>query len=60
MSERQSKMLELMAENNTISAKQLAELLNTTDRTIEREIKKLKESGMIERIGADRGGFWKL
>lgn len=27
----------------------------------DREIsKKMKESGIIERIGADRGGFWKI
>lgn len=60
VSERGRLILELIAENSTISAKQLAQQLNTTDRTVEREIKKLKESGIIERIGADRGGFWKI
>lgn len=60
VSERGRLILELIAENSTISAKQLAQQLNTTDRTVEREIKKLKESEIIERIGADRGGFWKI
>lgn len=60
VSERGRRILELIAENSTISAKQLAERLNTTDRTIEREIKKMKESKIIERIGGDRGGFWKI
>jgi ATP-dependent DNA helicase RecG len=60
MSERQKQILEFIAENNTISAKQLAILLNTSDRTIERDIKKLSDLKYIERIGADRGGFWKI
>lgn len=60
MSERGKRILALIAENSTISAKQLAEQLKTTDRTIEREIKKMKESKIIERIGGDRGGFWKI
>lgn len=60
VSERGRRILELLAENSSLSAKQLAERLNTTDRTIEREIKKMKESEIIERIGGDRGGFWKI
>lgn len=60
VSQRGKLILELIAENSSISAKQLAERLSTTDRTIEREIKKMKESKIIERIGGDRGGFWKL
>jgi predicted HTH transcriptional regulator len=40
MSEKQNKILEIIATNKTVSARQLSELLNTTDRTIEREIKK--------------------
>lgn len=60
MSEKWKLILELISESSTISAKQLAERLNTTDRTIERYLKKMKELGIIERIGADRGGFWKI
>lgn len=60
VSAREKRILELVAENSSITAKQLAKLLNTTDRTIEREIKKMKESKIIERIGGDKGGFWKI
>jgi ATP-dependent DNA helicase RecG len=60
MSERQTKILEIIATNKTISALQLSELLNTTDRTIEREIKKLREMNILERIGGDRGGHWQI
>ncbi|MDR0789794.1 MAG: Fic family protein [Bacteroidales bacterium] len=60
MSERQNKILEIIATNKTISALQLSELLNTTDRTIEREMKKMREMNIIERIGGDRGGHWEI
>jgi fido (protein-threonine AMPylation protein) len=60
MSDRQNKILEIIATNKTISARQLSEILNTTDRTIEREIKKMKEMNILERIGSDRGGLWKI
>jgi fido (protein-threonine AMPylation protein) len=60
MSDRQNKILEIIVTNKTVSAQQLAELLNTTARTIEREMKKMREMKIIERIGGDRGGFWKI
>ena len=60
LSERQVKIFYSIIQNKTISAKKLSELLNTTDRTIEREIKKLKDMKIIERIGSDRGGYWKI
>ncbi|MDR0870183.1 MAG: HTH domain-containing protein [Planctomycetaceae bacterium] len=60
MSDRQNQILEIMTANKTISARQLSELLNTTARTIEREIKKMKEMNIIERIGGDRGGHWEI
>lgn len=59
-SERGGRIVELMAKERTITAKQLAKELNITERTIERDIKKLKEAGVVERIGGDRSGFWKI
>jgi DNA-binding Lrp family transcriptional regulator len=41
-----------------IISPELAKQLNVTTRTIEREIKKLKEIGIIKRIGARRGKDW--
>jgi predicted HTH transcriptional regulator len=43
MSEKQNRILKLIAENNAISAKQLSVILNASDRTIERDIKKLSD-----------------
>jgi hypothetical protein len=60
MSDRQHKILEIIATDKTVSAQQLSELLNTTARTIEREIRKMRDMKIIERMGGDRGGFWKI
>ncbi len=46
--------------DNTISAMKLSDLLQISDRTIERDIQKLKNIGILERIGSDRGGYWKI
>ena len=35
-----------------------AEKLKVTTRTIEREMKKLRESGRIELVGGKRYGYW--
>lgn len=59
MSQRGGRIVEMMRKDRYITAKQLAKEFNITERTIEREIKKLKEAGVVERMGGDRGGFWK-
>ena len=60
LSERQKEILKYIEQNNTISAKEISTSLQTTDRTIEREIHKLRKMGILERIGGDRGGYWKI
>lgn len=40
--------------------KTMAELLNTSTRTIERNITVLKELGLLERIGSDKEGHYQI
>ena len=54
------KVLELIKENSKITQEELAEKTHLTRRGIEWNIAKLKEAGLIERIGADKGGYWKI
>jgi len=54
------KVLDLMKRNNQISAKQIAIQLSVTDRTIERDIEKLKKQGMLLRIGNEKIGHWEI
>jgi len=60
LSERQREILEYIEQDNKISAKEISGLLQIADRTIEREIQKLKKMDILERIGGDRGGYWKI
>jgi ATP-dependent DNA helicase RecG len=61
MSEKMSeKILRLIGENNSVTTEEIASLLGKSTRTIERQIKQLKEQGKIERIGPDKGGYWKI
>ena len=46
--------------NDKISAKALAEQFNVTVRTIERNIKALRDSGRLIRHGSARGGYWEV
>ena len=53
-------ILILINQNNQISAKQLAKLLSVSNRTIERDIEKLKDIGRLKRIGNEKTGHWEI
>jgi len=57
---RLNKILELIIENNQISAVQIAKLLNVTSRTVQREIEKLKKLNKLKRAGSEKGGHWEI
>ena len=50
----------LIKNNNTITATEISELLGISLRTAKRKIKELKDNGLIERIGSDKTGSWKI
>jgi len=43
-----------------ISAKQIAARLGLSARAIEKHIAQLKDQGKLERVGAAKGGYWKV
>ena len=57
---RRQAIVSLMAQNSHITSEKIAEKLDTHERTIKRDIKALRENGVIERIGGDFGGEWKI
>lgn len=57
---RRQAIVSLMAQNSHITSEEIAEKLDTHERTIKRDIKALRENGVIERIGGDFGGEWKV
>jgi len=43
-----------------ITAMELAKILGITPRTVQRRIKVLVESGLVERVGSDKTGSWRV
>ena len=58
LTKRQQAIIELMKEAPEITAVQIAEKLGISSRTVENEIKELRQSGYIERQGAKKDGEW--
>lgn len=58
LTERQQKILNLIKESPTISAKQMSETLSVTTRTIERDLSLMKKAGILKREGKDNNGVW--
>ena len=58
LTERQQKILNLIKESPTISAKQMSETLSVTTRTIERDLSMMKKVGVLKREGKDNNGLW--
>ena len=57
---RRQAIVSLMNKDSHISMEAIAEKLDVHERTIKRDIKVLRESGVIERIGGDFGGEWRI
>ena len=58
LTERQHKILNLIKELPTISAKQMSETLSVTTRTVERDLALMKKAGILKREGKDNDGEW--
>jgi len=54
----QQAILKCMQDNPAVAAKEISELIGISLRKTEENIKKLREHGLIERIGPARGGHW--
>lgn len=60
VTEKELKVLELLSEDPGYTMPQLAEKMSVSRKTITTYIKSLKEKGLVERIGSDRKGYWKI
>lgn len=60
MTETQQKIVELIKEKPTITQKQIAEITRLTPDGVKYNIKELKKLNIIERVGSDRKGYWKI
>jgi ATP-dependent DNA helicase RecG len=54
------KILDEMKVNQEVTIEELSKIIGISDRAVKAHISKLKEKGMISRIGPDKGGYWKV
>ena len=57
---RTEQILNLIKENNTITAEEMASIFNVTERTIDRDLSSLKKAEKIKRIGSKKSGHWEI
>jgi ATP-dependent DNA helicase RecG len=54
------RILDLIKNKPKISAAEIAMEIDMSTRGVEKQIRKLREAGIIKRIGADFGGYWEI
>lgn len=60
LTDNQVRILNAVMKNKTITQNQLSELVGITSKNIRNNMKRLKEKGLIKRIGPDKGGYWQV
>ncbi len=60
VSKRSHALLVALAETPQASQEELARTVGVTARTVRRDLQRLKEAGLIRRVGSDRQGHWVL
>lgn len=56
----QKKIVNLLLSDKQLSAAKIAEQLDMGSRSIEKNIKKLKEYGILIRHGSPKSGYWEI
>lgn len=59
-SKTQERILAILRENPNATVAIMMEQLGMSDYGIRKNIKALKEKGLIERVGSDKTGYWKI
>ena len=60
ITEMESKVLDLIRKDGSITIAQLVDLCGRSQRTITRALFSLKSKQLIERIGSNKSGIWKV
>lgn len=53
-------ILTLISEDPAYTSTTIAEKLSVSRKTVSQKLKEMKEKDIIERIGSDRKGYWKI
>lgn len=60
VTENQQFIINKLSENPEITVAELSELLGISLRKTKENMRKLREAGLIRRIGPDKGGHWEV
>lgn len=60
LSDKERQVLDFIIKKNNITAKEIAEKIGVSDKTVKRAISTLKTNGLIVRIGGEKKGFWSV
>ena len=60
LSNTQKKMISLLLEDEGLSAVKIAKQLGLGNSTVEKNMKKLKEKGLLIRHGSPKNGYWEV
>ena len=60
ISENERNVLSLILADPEVTAAEMADKLSLSRKTVERCVRKLKEKRIIERVGSDRKGYWRI
>jgi ATP-dependent DNA helicase RecG len=60
VTENQQMIVDCISQNAHITSDELAIIVGISPRKIKENISKLKTKGLLERIGPDKGGYWKV
>lgn len=55
-----SRILSVLAKHPRATIADLAEVIGVSNRTIERNLKRLQEQSLLRRVGPDKGGHWEV
>jgi ATP-dependent DNA helicase RecG len=60
MEKTSGKIIAFIQENPQITIPELANLIQVSERSIERNIQKLQTENKLQRIGGAKGGYWEV
>jgi ATP-dependent DNA helicase RecG len=60
LDEKSIQILALISEDPAYTSTAISEKLSLSRKTVSQRLKEMKEKGILERIGSDRKGYWKI
>jgi len=60
VTENQKVIIELLNENNNYTTAELAQKVGISQRKVKENLRKLKEKGLLKRIGSAKKGYWEI